>query len=170
MILNRQRRVRVEPAKLESFLARVRRTLGAPDESVSVCLVSDTAIARMNRVYRGEAGPTDVLSFPVNGSDRRERKEREERIRNKHRASRSGNSSSSTSFPSFTSSPSYLGDIAISPETALRNARRFGRSLDRELRVLILHGVLHLVGYDHETDNGEMERLERRLRRRLGVA
>lgn len=63
----------------------------------------------------------------------------------------------------------YLGDIAIAPAVALRNARRAGRSLDDELRVLILHGVLHLLGYDHETDHGEMGRLELRLRRRLEI-
>ena len=64
----------------------------------------------------------------------------------------------------------FLGDIAIAPETARRYARRNGRALADELRVLILHGVLHLLGYDHETDHGEMERLERRLRLRLGLA
>ncbi len=65
---------------------------------------------------------------------------------------------------------SYIGDIAIAPETARRNARRFSRSLPVELRILILHGMLHLAGYDHETDDGEMEELERRLRRRLQVS
>lgn len=63
----------------------------------------------------------------------------------------------------------YLGDIAISPVTARRNARRFGRTLPDELRILILHGVLHLLGYDHETDDGEMERVENRLRAKLGL-
>jgi probable rRNA maturation factor len=64
----------------------------------------------------------------------------------------------------------YIGDIAISPETARRNARRFSRSLSAEMRILILHGMIHLAGFDHETDHGEMDRLERRLRKRLGVA
>jgi len=61
------------------------------------------------------------------------------------------------------------GDIAISPAAARRNARSLGHSVPEELRVLILHGVLHLAGYDHETDQGEMERRELRLRRRLGI-
>ena len=60
-----------------------------------------------------------------------------------------------------------LGDIVISVETAERNARRLGHSLARELDVLALHGFLHVLAYDHETDDGEMDRLERRLRRRL---
>jgi len=63
-----------------------------------------------------------------------------------------------------------LGDIAISPATARRYAKKNGRKLSSELRVLILHGVLHLLGYDHETDRGEMDRVERKLRRRLGLA
>ena len=61
------------------------------------------------------------------------------------------------------------GDIAISPAAARRNARSLGRGLEEELRVLILHGVLHLAGYDHETDTGQMDRRERQLRRRLGI-
>lgn len=61
------------------------------------------------------------------------------------------------------------GDLAISIETAAREASRQGHTLDIELRVLLLHGVLHLAGYDHETDSGEMARKENRLRRRLGL-
>jgi probable rRNA maturation factor len=60
-----------------------------------------------------------------------------------------------------------LGDIVISVETAARNARGQGRTLAQELDVLALHGFLHVLGYDHETDDGTMDRLERRLRRRL---
>jgi rRNA maturation RNase YbeY len=60
-----------------------------------------------------------------------------------------------------------LGDIAISVPQASRQARRAGHGLDRELRILILHGYLHLLGYDHETDRGEMNRLQSRLERRL---
>ena len=64
----------------------------------------------------------------------------------------------------------YLGDIAISPSMARRNATRLGGSLASELQALILHGVLHLLGYDHERDGGEMERFERRLRKKLGLS
>jgi probable rRNA maturation factor len=64
----------------------------------------------------------------------------------------------------------YLGDIVVSVETALRQARRRGTTLKRELRVLTLHGFLHLLGYDHETDGGEMRRIEYRLRKKFGLS
>ena len=60
-----------------------------------------------------------------------------------------------------------LGDVVISLETAARNARALGRTLPQEVDVLALHGFLHVLGYDHETDDGTMDRLERRLRRKL---
>jgi probable rRNA maturation factor len=71
------------------------------------------------------------------------------------------------SFPA--DEPDNLGDVAISVETALRQAKENGLSFDDEIAQLILHGLLHLSGYDHETDNGEMNRLELRLRRKLGI-
>ncbi len=69
------------------------------------------------------------------------------------------------SFPS----EDTLGDIAVSVETAAAQAKENGLSFDDEIAQLILHGLLHLSGYDHETDNGEMNRLELRLRRKLGI-
>lgn len=143
-LLNCQRRVRISPVRLGRFLGRVSRTVGARPDAFAVCLLSDVAMARLNWRYRGKRGPTDVLSFPATEA--------------------SGVAGNGHALPSF------LGDIAISPETALRQARRDGRPLEQELRVLILHGVLHLLGFDHETDDGEMERFESRLRHRLGLA
>ena len=63
--------------------------------------------------------------------------------------------------------PQDLGDIVISTDAALRQANQTGYSLEREISELVLHGVLHLCGYDHEIDRGEMNRLELKLRRRL---
>lgn len=169
MIRNQQSRIRVSLAPLERFLARVRRELRLNGKDVTVCFVSARAIARWNACYRGKRRPTDVLSFPANGMQRRPRKLRKRGngvARDSRRALRE---LSSASFTSSASSTSYLGDIAIAPEVARRNARRGERSLGDELRILILHGVLHLMGYDHATDRGQMERLEARLRRRLGL-
>ena len=148
MILNRQRSVRVPAKDLNRFLSRARRTLRLPVESVSVCLVSNSEMARWNRAYRGQAGPTDVLSFRVGEADKRRRR----------------------FFALHDTSARYLGDIAIAPAVARRNALRFGRTFSQEMRILMLHGMLHLMGYDHETDNGQMDRREQRLRRTLGLA
>jgi len=63
--------------------------------------------------------------------------------------------------------PPYLGDVAISLETAARQAAEAGTSLQTELKVLVLHAIVHLCGYDHEADRGQMRRLENRLRREL---
>jgi probable rRNA maturation factor len=63
----------------------------------------------------------------------------------------------------------YLGDILISADRARAQARRLGHSVDEEMQILLLHGVLHLLGHDHERDNGSMARLERSWRRRLGL-
>jgi probable rRNA maturation factor len=149
MILNRQRRIRLAIKPLGVFSERVRRELGFPEESVTICFVSDPTMAGMNRRFRNLQGPTDVLSFPVQGAK--------------------ALGADRFSWPKQRRSGPYIGDIVISPEAARRYARRGARSLTRELRVLILHGMIHLAGYDHEQDNGEMMRLEGRLRRRLGL-
>lgn len=98
---------------------------------VTIAVVPDTRIRTLNRTYRRKDRPTDVLSFPGEGT--------------------------------------YLGDIAIARGVAARQARRAGHSLGTELRVLALHGLLHLIGYDHERDSGRMRRLEARLRREGGL-
>ena len=139
MIVNRQRRVNVAVKPLEDFFERVRQELRFPQNAVTIQFISDAAMARLNQNFRHKRGPTDVLSFPANGGSR----------------------------PQQTAP--YIGDFAISPQTARRNAHRFSRTLPAEMRILILHGMLHLAGFDHETDHGEMDRLEKRLRRRLGV-
>ena len=74
------------------------------------------------------------------------------------------------SFPAEGAPAGFLGDIVISVPYASRQARRRGESRAREVDRLLLHGYLHLLGYDHETDRGEMEALEARLRRRFGIA
>lgn len=152
MLVNRQRAVAVRARRLSAFLSKACDMVLPPAAGVAVCLVTDPEIARLNRTYRGKRGPTDVLSFPADGS-------------RATKAARLDPGLSGGAGAGF-----HLGDIAISPAAARRNARSLRRSVQEELRVLILHGVLHLAGYDHETDQGQMERYERRLRRRLGIA
>jgi rRNA maturation RNase YbeY len=202
MILNRQRTVRVARPPLEAFLSRVRQQLRLNGAEITIALVSDLAIARMNETYRHKKGPTDVLSFP---SDDRGAASKQDHLEAQHRCapgpqdryakasrvsiafaplnrSRGRRPARTTTAPKAAireRTPSaephgapegnFLGDIAISPATARRYAKKHGRTLPNELQILILHGVLHLLGYDHETDNGQMTRVENRLRRKLGL-
>ena len=145
---NRQRSVRLSLQTAERFLRRVTRELGVGSDSVALCFVTDREMARLNETYRKKKGTTDVLSFPA------EERGKPVSVATRVRELRG----------------EFLGDIAISPAVARRNAHSVGRSLSGEIHVLILHGVLHLLGYDHETDRGEMDRVEGRLRRRLGLA
>jgi probable rRNA maturation factor len=156
MIVNRQRRVPIPIAQLNRFLASAQKRLRVPAGALTVALVTDTEMKRWNRAFRGKNRPTDVLSFPMDDSAKR----RSKSPRASRRETRTAQSS--TDF--------YLGDIAIAPAVARSNARRFGRSFQDEMRILILHGILHLMGYDHETDEGQMDRRENRLRRELGLA
>ena len=157
MIVNRQLPIPVPLRDLEKFLTRVRRRLRLPKDSLTVCFVTESEIARWNRAYRGKSGPTDVLSFPTNAAKRKRKHARTKIARRDELFV--GNASDHTE--------KYFGDIAIAPAVAKRNARRFGRTFDDEMRILILHGILHLMGYDHEADDGQMERRENRLRREL---
>jgi probable rRNA maturation factor len=147
-IENRQQAVRVEVRALLAFTRELEEELGLGAESVAIRLVADTEMARLNENYRGKKGTTDVLSFPA------ESRQRPGTLKT-HLKKVQGH---------------QLGDIAISPAVAKRNAKLYKRRLPEELQILILHGVLHLLGYDHEKDHGEMNRAEMRLRRRLGIA
>jgi probable rRNA maturation factor len=159
MIVNRQSRISVPLRELDKFLARVRRRLRLPKDSLTVCLVTDAEIARWHRAYRGKSGPTDVLSFATNARKTKRRRARNRRVRKGELFD--------FDAAAANHSTEYIGDIAIAPAVAKRNASRFGRTLDAEMRILILHGILHLMGYDHEADDGQMERRENKLRREL---
>ena len=111
---------------------------------MTVAIVSDARVRALNRQYRRKDTATDVLSFPASAPVALRRgKPGDER--------------------------GYLGDVVIASGVAARQAREAGHSLATELRVLALHGLLHLLGYDHERDDGRMARLERRLRKRGGL-
>jgi probable rRNA maturation factor len=158
MIVNRQSGISVPLRDMQKFLTRARRRLRLPKDAVTICLVTDAQIARWNRAYRGKNKPTDVLSFPANASEPKRSRAKPTRER------------FATAPAAANKSTSYLGDIAIAPAVAKRNASDLGRSFSAEMRILILHGMLHLMGYDHESDEGQMDRREKRLRRELGLA
>lgn len=122
-------------ADLEAVAAQVLRAFGLDEAELSIVLCDDAFIHPLNRDWRGKDRPTDVLSFA-----QREGEEADE-------------------------DDPVLGDVVISLETAARQAEERGHPLGHELRVLLVHGICHLLGYDHEVDDEaeEMEALERDL-------
>jgi len=107
-----------------------------------VCLVTDAPeLALLNKDFRGKSESTDVLSFPATPDSAQVQAETE----------------------------AYAGDIAISVTHARAQARLLGHSLEQEICILMLHGVLHLAGMDHEQDDGAMGRAEKRWRHRFGL-
>jgi len=162
MVVNAQNRIRVDVSASREFVRRVSTALKLGGREFNVCFVDDVRIAELNTRYRRMTKPTDVLSFPWKGPVAPVGA-RPDGGRDRHEAaaSRRAGPRYSREFAGF------LGDVVISAETARRNARRAGHSTAREIRWLILHGVLHLLGYDHESDAGEMTALEYSLRERL---
>ena len=138
-VVNRQRGRAMDCARWQAFVARALKVAPAQGAGLTVAFVSDRAMRALNRRWRGRRGTTDVLSFPA-AQDEFER--------------RAG---------------ATLGDVVISVERAAAQASAHGLTFDAEIAQLILHGLLHLCGYDHEQDEGQMNALELRLRRRLGI-
>jgi probable rRNA maturation factor len=111
---------------------------------------------------RRAAGLKGTVSILISDNGRLKELNREFRQKNKP--------TDVLSFPAAKQFAGHAGELAISAEIAAQNAKRYGHSVEDEIKVLILHGMLHLAGHDHEADTGEMEALEARLRIRLGVA
>jgi probable rRNA maturation factor len=138
-IVNRQRRRKLNTRTWREFGENALQAIGAKKQDVTIVFVGDEAIKELNRRFRGKNYPTDVLSF-----------------RNQ-------------AAPFEAAAEKHLGDVVISVARAAEQAKEHGLSFTAEVKQLILHGLLHLCGYDHEADNGEMNRLELRLRRLLGI-
>jgi probable rRNA maturation factor len=132
---------RGRPIRVRGLAAWLRRVAPARARgTVGVALVSDARVRALNRAYRRKDYATDVLTFP--------------------------NPKPLIPNPD---AESLLGEIVIARGVARRQARDAGHHEATELRVLALHGLLHLLGYDHERDTGRMRRLEQRLRRKGGL-
>ena len=138
-IINRQRSKPINAKQLRELGERALRTIGSSKQTATVVFVGDAAIRKLNKQFRGKDQVTDVLSFP----NEAERFEAENQ--------------------------SQLGEVVIAVERAATQAKQNGLTFSNEVAQLILHGLLHLCGYDHETDNGEMNRLELKLRKKLGI-
>ena len=130
LITFRRKPATLDVPVLEAF-AETLRTRVARGHEFHCLVTGDEELARLNKQFRGKDGPTDVLSFPIEGDD------------------------------------GYIGDLAISLGRARAQAKQYGHSVTEEIRILMLHGLLHLRGMDHETDSGQMARTERRWRKTL---
>jgi probable rRNA maturation factor len=133
--------------------------------AVAVALATDAHVRALNRQYRRNDRVTDVLSFPANPDPSAFARGRASRLRQERRRTAQQTS------PDPRAASSELGDIVIAAGVAKRQARDAGHSEQTELRVLALHGLLHLLGYDHHApdDEGRMARTEARLRKKGGL-
>jgi probable rRNA maturation factor len=126
---------------LERFVARARKAAGLKGMA-DILVTTNSEMKSLNRRFRGKDKATDVLSFPA-------------------AASVAGEQSGAVK--------QFAGEIAISAEMAAESARELGHTTGQEVKILVLHGLLHLRGYDHERDHGQMLRRESQLRARLGL-
>lgn len=171
MIINRQDKISVDLRAVRDFVGRLRKCLRLGRGDFNVCFVRDREMATLNAAYRGNAQATDVLSFAWQTESDRAAQDAGEvspMLPARQKVSRKNSAVSGNGFRRSEFS-NFLGDIVISAETARRNARAEGHSTAREIRWLILHGALHLLGHDHEKDHGEMTALEQFLRARLKI-
>jgi probable rRNA maturation factor len=136
--------MRVDRARLSRLTKAVLNQVGESSADLCLSFVGDRLMRRLNRRYRDKDRSTDVLAFAAREAQ----------------------------MPTVTRpAPRPLGDVVISVPTAIRQARREQRSLDEEIVALLVHGILHLCGYDHERSKEEalrMQRRERMVRRGLG--
>ena len=139
-MINLQRKVKIDTKAIQDFAKTLVETVDETSgRSFAVALVSDQRMTDLNRIFRGKESTTDVLSFA-----------------NEPEAFESG-------------IPDNLGDIVISCEQAQRQALEARLTVENEIKQLMLHGLLHLCGFDHETDSGEMNARELELRDKLGI-
>ena len=127
-------------SRIRAFAARLESEV-ARGRTFCCLITSDKQLRRLNRDFLSHDSPTDVLSFPAGSQPAR----------------------------SPLADRKFLGEMAISIQAAARQARDQGHNLTEEVKILMLHGVLHLLGMDHETDGGRMSAAEKRWRVRLGL-
>lgn len=141
-IVNQQRKVKIDSVKWREFAEKALDSLKeAKGKTATIAFVSDKKMCSLNRDFRGKNATTDVLSFQF--------------VAGEFDAQETANN---------------LGDVVISAEQAARQAAENNLMLETEISQLILHGILHLCSYDHETDHGEMNAFELKLRDELGIA
>ena len=139
-IENRQKKVKIKKRPLRKVAQTILNASGCPDALLSVLIVDDTAIQEINRDYLHKDQPTNVISFAMQEGD------------------------------GAGIQPQLLGDVVISAETAERDAAEAGLSTEEELYFLLLHGILHLLGYDHERGSAaDAQRMRAREKELYGL-
>jgi len=151
-IINQQRSEKIAKKEWKEFALSVLEALSLEQVEVSIVFVGDRKIRALNKEFRGIDKPTDVLSFSYQTTENTTNSDAIDGTFYEQLATFAGN---------------YLGDVVISTQTAVVYAKKLGLTFDQEIKVLIIHGLLHLCGYDHEIDNGEMDELEQKLRKQL---
>ncbi|MEJ2169560.1 MAG: rRNA maturation RNase YbeY [Desulfobacterales bacterium] len=134
LIDNRQSRFKLPPKKIKQTVQAILSALDCPDGEISILIVDDPQIAKLNRRYLNRRGPTNVIAFAMREGE----------------------------FAHVT--PHLLGDVVISADTAAKEAQNCGLSIERRFNELLVHGILHLFGYDHENSESEARRMEEKSR------
>jgi probable rRNA maturation factor len=130
VVQNRQRTVRINTPQVKRQLLRIMTYLGCQDQELSVVFANDRLLHELNRTYRDQDRPTNVLAFPQEP------------------------------IGAVGPSAGLLGDVVISLATAEREAQTLEQSLETRVVYLLIHGLLHLLGYDHEQGNAAAQRME----------
>ena len=136
---NRQSNLRISKKKIRQTATVILNALEYPDAELSILIVDDQQIAQLNQDYLDRKGPTNVIAFPM----------------------RTGKFSEIA--------PNLLGDVVISIETALLEGQHGGLSMEERFDQLLIHGILHLLGYDHENTKSEARKMEKKAQTLLKI-
>jgi probable rRNA maturation factor len=139
LIDNRQNRQPIPLKKIKQAAQVVLNALDCPEAELSIVIVDDAEIAELNQRYLQRSGPTNVLAFPMQEGE----------------------------FGEI--SPHLLGDVVISSDTAAREGREAGIPMVAHLIALLVHGILHLLGYDHETEPAQAREMDAKSRELLAL-
>ncbi|MEJ2283391.1 MAG: rRNA maturation RNase YbeY [Desulfobacterales bacterium] len=139
LIDNRQSRHKISLKKIEKTAQVILDALGCPDSELSILIVDDPQIEKLNRQHLNRTGPTNVIAFAMHEGE----------------------------FPDL--SPHLLGDVVISTDTAASEAQTAAISMEQRFDELLVHGILHLMGYDHETSEEEARLMEDKSREILAL-
>ena len=134
LIDNKQNLYPIDKESIRKKTESILDALECPDGELSIRIADDSQIAALNKAYLGRSGPTNVMAFPMREGD----------------------------FDNI--NPYLLGDIVISIETAFRESKVGGMTIDERFYELLIHGILHLFGFDHEGPDEEAERMEAKER------